>query len=164
MGAVLVESYHVELIDGRKVQKPWPKKLHSMAQTFLIQWFGRELSKEYRALSELNVLCGSDRLVPDVTVTLRTSRYSDGDLADPAALCVEILSPGQTVGDLFDKANRLIKSGVSTCWIIWPERRKAWIYTSGDLIEAAELLKAEIPNMSSSELQVRVEEMWAELD
>ena len=166
MGAVLVDPYHLELIDGREGQKPLPEKLHSMIQAFLIQWFGRELSKEYRALSELNVLCGPDRLVSDVTVTLRNSRYSDGDLADAPALCVEILSPGQTVGDLFDKANRLVKSGTSTCWVIWPERHKAWIYTSADLIEAAEVLDATLPDAEGEprSLQVRVAEMWAELE
>ena len=81
--------------------------------------------QKYRVLSELNVLCGDDRLVPDITVARRNAKYRDGDLADPASLCIEIFSPGQTFSTLLDRAERLVKAGTPVCWLIWPERRQA---------------------------------------
>ena len=113
-------------------------------------------------MSELNVLCGSDRLVPDVTVALRNARYQDGDLADPAILCAEILSPGQTVSNLFDKADRILKAGTPLCWMIWSERRKAWMYSLKDLVEAIDTLRVVLDD--SDRVDIPLAEMWRELD
>jgi Uma2 family endonuclease len=161
--AVITEPiYHTEFIDGREIQKPLPKNLHAFTQTYLIIFFSRTLPHKYRVMSELNVLCGPDRLVPDVTLALRTARYQNGDLADPALLCVEIFSPGQTVGDLFDKADRILKAGAPLCWIIWPERRKAWMYSLKDLTEATDTLSVVLEE--ADRIDVPVSEMWRELD
>jgi len=110
MSTVLVEpAYHTELIDGCEVEKPLPKNLHAFIQTFLGAALLARLPRRYRAATELNVLCGADRLVPDVTVMERSARYENGDLADPPVLAVEIMSPGQTLSDLVDRCERLHK-------------------------------------------------------
>jgi Uma2 family endonuclease len=164
MSTVLTEpAYHLELIDGREIQKPLPKELHAIIQSYLIAELRAQLPKQkFRALSELNVLCGEDRLVPDITVARRKSKYRDGDLADPPLLCIEIFSPGQTFATLFDRAERLLKPGTAACWLIWPERRQAWIYTAERLSEAGETLHASLGDGDS--IQISVAEMWAELD
>ncbi len=87
---------------------------------------------------------GRDRLVPDVMIVRRGAKYKDGDLEDAPALAVEILSPGQSAGGLFDKAARLVAAGTPSCWVIWPERRKAWIYSANDLVEASDNLTAQL--------------------
>lgn len=169
MSAVLTEPlYHTELIDGREIQKPLPKNLHAFVQTYLLQWFGRQLPRPYRVVSELNVICGSDRLVPDVVIASRTARYIDGNLADPAILAIEIMSPGQTLSDLLDRCERLLAAGTSRCWIIWPDRRKAWTYTSEELLcEASDVLIAALPDTASQsesdQLHISLSEIWAEL-
>lgn len=155
-------AYHLERIDGQEIQKPLPKKLHFLIERYLVIVLSNRLPKRYVAGPELNVLCGEDRLVPDVTVTERTARYDDGDLADPPLVAIEILSPGQTVGQLFDKADRLVRAGAPVCWVIWPERRQAWMYSSDLMIEAKEVLAASLSDGSS--IEVSLPEMWAELD
>ena len=163
MSTVATEpAYHLERIDGREIQKPLPKKLHAFIERYLIIVLSRDLPKRYLAAPELNVLCGDDRLVPDVTVVERNARYDDGDLADPPQLAVEILSPGQTVGQLFDKSDRLLRAGAPVCWVIWPERRQAWMYSADWMIEATETLTA--PLSDGSRLEVKLAEMWAELE
>ena len=163
MSTVLVQpTYHVELIDGREVQKPLPRLKHARIQTYLIRKLGNDLGRTYEALSELNVLCGEDRLTPDVTVSRRDARYENENLADPAVFCVEILSPGQRLAELFDKADRLLKTGTPLCWIIWPERRKAWMYSANDLEEAKTHLRA--PLHEDSSVEVELAAMWGELD
>lgn len=163
MGTVLTPTaYHTELIDGREVEKPLPKNLHAFIQTFLIQWFGRQLPKQYRVASELNVLCGADRLIPDVVVTLRGARYLEGDLAEPALLAVEILSPGQTIGNLFDEAERIVRAGTPVCWVIWPERRQAWQYGAKELLQTKQQLLA--PLTGEDSVQVDLAELWDALE
>ncbi|MBV8071461.1 MAG: Uma2 family endonuclease [Acidobacteriaceae bacterium] len=154
--------YHTELIDGQELPKPLPTKLHFLIQTFLILTLGKLLPKSYIAGPELNVTCGDDRLVPDVTVVSRGARYANGDLADPPVLCVEILSPGQTLVQLLGKADRLVRSGTPMVWVVWPERKKAWMLTNDDLVEAKDLLDTRLPD--GSMIQVQTAEMWAELD
>ena len=163
MSTVLVQpTYHVELINGREIQKPLPKKKHFLIRSYLVWRLRNDLPTRYRVGSELNVLCGPDRLVPDVVVVERSARYQDDDLADPAILCVEIISPGQTLAELFDKADRLLKAGTPLCWIIWPERRKAWMYSADDLEETKTHLRATLPE--GGLLEVELAAMWSELD
>jgi Uma2 family endonuclease len=162
MGTVLLQAaYHKELIDGREIEKPLPKNLHAFIQTYLAAMFLTRLPRRYRAGTELNVLCGSDRLVPDVTVMERSARYENGDLADPPVLAVEIMSPGQTLSDLIDRCERLHKAGAPQCWIIWPETRQAWTFTPVSLEAAKEKL---IASLSESPIEIDLAEMWAELD
>jgi Uma2 family endonuclease len=116
-------------------------------------------------LSELNVLCGEnqrDRIIPDITVALREAEYRDGDLAAPAVFCVEILSPGQTLSNILDRAERLLKAGTPMCWVIWPERRQAWMYTVDGLQQANESLRAAVPDEGA--IEIPLSEMWAEID
>ena len=154
--------YYTEWIDGRAIEKPLPKKLHALIQRFLILALSRDLRAPYIALPELNVLCGEDRLVPDITVTVTDSRYIDGDLAEPPLLGIEILSPGQALSDLLDKCERLLKHGTPRCWIIWPERRQAWMYTTGEFVEAHEKLSTTLA--ADASVEVPLADMWASLD
>ncbi len=159
---VISPTYHVELIDGREIEKPLPKKLHTFIQVFLIMRLGAIVYSGFRIASELNVLCGADRLAPDVMIVRRGAKYDDGDLQDPPALAVEILSPGQTIGALFDKAARLIGAGAPSCWVIWPERRKVWIYSGDDLLEASDNLTARLAENET--LTISLKDLWASLD
>ena len=162
MSSVLVEAaYHKELIDGHEVEKPLPKNLHAFIQTFLAATFSARLPRRYRAATELNVLCGPDRLIPDITVMERSARYEDGDLADAPALAVEIMSPGQTLSDLVDRCERLHKAGTPQCWIIWPERRQAWMFTPVSFDAVKENLTA---SLGEDSIEINLAEMWSELD
>ncbi|MGA8025761.1 MAG: Uma2 family endonuclease [Bryobacteraceae bacterium] len=155
-------DYHTELIDGVEVEKPLPKNLHAFIQTYLIAFLTQTLPKNYRVASELNVICGKDRLVPDVTVIERMARYEDGDLADSPLLAVEIMSPGQTFASLLDKCKRLLNTGTQTCWMIWPERREAWKLTNADALqEAVTTLGADLPHYK---IRMPLTDLWAELD
>ena len=161
-------QYHVELIDGREVEKPLPKKLHSRCQTFILNELGRLFGKQYWAASELNVLTGRrtlegrrEYIVPDVTVVAPGMQYEDGDLAEPPLWGVEILSPGQTIDDLFVRAGRLLKLGSPLAWVIWPEKRQAWEYRPDALTEKFDALTGVLPD--GTEIRVELAEMWEEM-
>ena len=68
------------------------------------------------------------------------------------------MSPGQRLRSLIDKSERLIASGVPICWIIWPEKQKAWPCTAGGLVEQAIALRA-----MEEHLTVLLAEVWEQL-
>lgn len=148
MGAVSQKfEYHVEKIHGQEIQKPLPKRLHWIVQARIF----RELLKWEGALqidvgAEVDLLCGDDRLIPDVAVVKKNAQYHDGVVIGGAELAVEIMSPGQTIGQLFDKCEILHAGGTKHCWVIWPAKRTAWRYDAGELpaIEENELVAGEI--------------------
>ncbi len=162
MNTVLTEPvYHVELIDGREVEKPLPKKLHARIQKRILLELEKQIGNQpAEVLPALNVRCGEDRLVPDIVVASENARYENDDLVEGAYLAVEILLPGQTIGFLFDKADRMVRTGTKCCWIIWPARKQAWIYTSDSLKEAHDALTAE----GSVSLRVECAQLFAGLE
>ena len=145
--------YHTERIDGEEREKPVPKKLHARIQQRLSELLPEGVkSSGAEILPELNVLCGPDRLVPDLTVAPRDAEYVDGDLpAANALLCIEIMSPGQTLSDLFDKCERLLSGGVPSCWVIWGEKRRVWLYTEDNPRETEMLTAAGLSGIITTE-------------
>jgi Uma2 family endonuclease len=141
-----------------------PNKRHAIIQNFLLIRFAQLLPKSYRSLPELNVLCGADRIVPDITVFRRGASFIDGDLANPPALVIEIASPGQTSDDLKDKCFRLVRSHPSAeCWIILPEKRQAG-RIFGQTVDLPLETEAITSNNLPDGLSVSLAEMWAALD
>ncbi|MBV8808436.1 MAG: Uma2 family endonuclease [Acidobacteriaceae bacterium] len=124
--------------------------------------FRSRVPNSYQVLSELNVLCGADRLAPDVTIARRNARYVDGDLADPAVFAVEIMSPGQTLSNILDKAERICRAGTPICWIIWPEWRQSWLLGRERFVEATDPLWIRLSEGENIEIDLK--EMSAELD
>jgi hypothetical protein len=56
------------------------------------------------AVNEIDVRCGADCLTPDVAFTVDAKR-DNRVVIEGTLLAVEIISPGQTVGELFDNAS-----------------------------------------------------------
>lgn len=164
--------YHIELVDGLEIEKPMPKKLHTWIQVFLIQTLGRLLPEAFEALSEQDLLTGEQTadgrrgwICPDVQVAPKTARYDDGMLAEPPILGVEILSPGQTITHLFVRADRLVKASAQNVWVIWPEKRRAWMVGAGLIDEARDNLTFSLSAGSTPEyVNISVGEMWKVLD
>ncbi len=166
MSTIASTATRYELIDGCEIEKPLPKKLHFFIQSYLVLALRHALSRAYIAGAELNILTGDrtpdgrrEFVVPDVVVVDRGAKYEDGDLAQPPLLAIEILSPGQTIGDMFNRAERLLRLGTPVVWVVWPEKRQAWERTSDSLVEKTLTLSAGI-----DAVEIQLAEMWSELD
>ena len=164
--------YHVELIDGREVEKPMPKNLHTWIQVYLIVTLAKMLPQAFEPLSELNVLTGAytadgrrEYICPDVQVASKTAKYEEGMLAEPPLLGVEILSPGQTITELFGRADRLVKLGTANVWVIWPEKRRAWEVGAALIDETTTNLSMRLPPGTDPEyVKIHLADMWKVLD
>lgn len=70
---------------------------------------------------------------PDVCVVV--GRTEERIIRQPPFLCVEILSPDDRVQDLQRKIDDYLEFGVSSVWVIDPDLRRAWVYSSEGVAE-----------------------------
>jgi Uma2 family endonuclease len=157
-------KYHTELIDHQEIQKPLPKRLHAIVQArlifFLMQWGG---PLQTQVLSEQNVLCGADRLVPDIAVVSTEAPDYGGDLkALDVLLAIEIASPGQKYNQLVAKCDRLHKGGARLCWIVLPAERQAFMYWREEVPVEVEVLR--IYNGRAGDCTITTADLFAGLE
>ena len=96
---------------------------------------------------------------PDI-LAVRAGESVEQYLTRPPLIAIEILSPEDTLRAVQEKAAQYFSFGVRSIWIIDPERRKAYQYTSAGLeeVETGELTVPETPNPGCAE------RMFAKLD
>ncbi len=164
--------YHVELVNGREIEKPMPKKLHILIQRYLTLALTSLLPSGFGPMPELDIITGGqtkdgrrEYIIPDLVVVRDDAPYIEGMLAVPPLLGVEILSPGQTITELFGRADRLVKIGAQNVWIIWPEKRRAWEVGADRIDERRDKLMLSLPAGTEPEcVDIRLAEMWKVLD
>jgi Uma2 family endonuclease len=162
--AIQSARYHLEVIDGVPQEKPTPKQFHALIQAYLFLKLVPLFPKGHVLLNMDVLVGGSDFLVPDLLITGSEAKYKFGMLFSPAHLAVEIMSPGQTIGELFRKCERLHQAGHELCWVIWPKKRKAWTYRPEDLVEEHERLTVPLYGDTGESAMIPMDEMFAELD
>ena len=119
-----------EYIDGVLRPKPMGTLKHGRIQASFIRL----------------IVGGNFEIDPEVTVRIREGKYLIPDLivqrkdavqdpypTAPVHVCIEILSPGDRVSELFAKCEEYHAWGVEMAWIVDPESRRAWEYPKGQL-------------------------------
>jgi Uma2 family endonuclease len=127
---------NLELIDGRGVPKMSPKYFHAVLQMALLILIGGWCKGEGRVAPEWAVILKRQSAdwvpVPDVTYISyeRLPRSWSKNEACPVApeLVIEIISPGQTFGQLAAKAEDYLKAGIAQVWILDAEARSITIF------------------------------------
>jgi Uma2 family endonuclease len=115
-------------IDGEVKERNVGEGQHSNIQSFFIGLFVQH-KREWgiRIWPEQRVQVSSKRFrVPDVTVT-RDSDAFESIITAPPLLCIEILSRGQRMSEIDDRAKDYLAMGVPTVWVIDPTRRTAFV-------------------------------------
>jgi Uma2 family endonuclease len=126
----------LEYIGGRIIQKMSPKLPHSVIQSELLlalNTFARP-RKLGRVFPELRAVFGGSAQVPDLSfyAAHRVPKVvGDEDVTIPADIAVEILSPGQTVGELRLKLRHSLRHGSRLGWLIQPSRKRIHVLRPG---------------------------------
>lgn len=115
-----------ELIDGQAVPKMSPKFFHSMVQSALLILMYEWCEGRGRVGTECSVILkrqGKDWVpAPDLLYIsyerLPADWMKDEACPTPCELAIEIISPGQTFGELTAKATDYLAAGVLRVWII----------------------------------------------
>ena len=115
-----------ELKDGQAVPKMSPKFFHSCLQKTLLLIFEAWSRGKGRIEPEWAIALqrkGRDWVpVPDLTYVsferLPAEWMEDEPCPVPPELVIEIISPGQTFGEMAEKATDYLKAGIDRVWIV----------------------------------------------
>ena len=144
-----------EYVDGVLIPKPLGNRKHSRTQVRLTVLLN-ERFRQFEVLTEIHARLRTGQFyIPDVAVERRGSGTGDYPGPDsPVHLCIEIVSPGQGVGQLLGKCEEYHRWGVLFCWVIDPERETAWEYPRGGEPQRVTVLRA-------GEIELSLEEILA---
>ena len=133
------EKPALELVDGEVTRKVSPKTVHSVLQYEGCAQVNRFAlpRKLARAFPEHRSTYAGASTVPDVAVFVwgRLPRDAAGrwidDVDYPPDVAIEILSPGQAIGDLEERCRWYVANGVRVAIFVEPRRRRARAYRPG---------------------------------
>ena len=147
----------LEFYGGRVIQKMSPRLPHSVIQGDLLiglHAYGKATGVG-RAYLELRCTFGGSSHVFDLSFFRNERLPNLANAADrdqirrPPDLAIEILSPGQTVGELSRKLRSAIRRGVKLGWLIHIGRREVHVFRPtgkpgilrvGDILDDADIL------------------------
>jgi Uma2 family endonuclease len=122
-----------EYVDGVIVERHVGKRPHSRVQSN----FDSYLTTRYPHIfvwPELRLRTAATKIrIPDVCVTLEDP--GDDVFEQAPFICIEILSPDDTISDLLEKLDEYAALGVPHIWVADPRRKKAFSYSAACLEE-----------------------------
>ncbi len=135
-----VYEHDREYVEGELIERNVGDFEHSALLGILIGMLsGQRRAAGIHIFPTLRVQVSARRFrVPDITVT--TSKIKGRILREPPLLCIEILSPEDRASRLLLKINDYFSFGVRYVWVIDPEEKTAWSYTSEGKRESATVL------------------------
>ena len=150
-----------DYVDGELEDRNVGEHDHSDLQSEILRYLRnrrRELS--VRAFGEWRSRVSPTRYrVPDITV-IREPYMKEPVLAQPAYVCIEILSPKDRWSRLNHKLNDYVKAGVENVWVIDPVERIAWTF---DELGAHQLSGTTLTTKDGN-IALPLAEIFAELD
>jgi Uma2 family endonuclease len=132
-------SYHPdrEFVDGIVIERNLGTLTHSRLQRALIGHLHAR-SKEWNVevFPGVRVQVSPTRIrVPDLSV-IKLSQIQGEIFTAPPHLCIEVLSPIDTMDDTLEKIDDYLHFGVPFVWIINPRLRKGYVATKAGIVEA----------------------------
>jgi Uma2 family endonuclease len=149
----LEESLHTiyepdcEYLDGELVERNMAETDHGSLQALIASWFvQRRKQFGIQVASETRVQIKPTRFrIPDLLVTV--GKLKGRILCEPPFLCIEILSPEDRASRVEPKIDEYLAFGVRHVWLIDPEKRRAWSFTSEGKREATDVLSTANPDI-----------------
>ena len=138
-----------DYVDGEVWERHVGERDHSKTQKKLILYFGnREGQLGIHVYPEQRVQVSRARFrVPDVCVVIG-AEPNEQILTKPPFLCIEILSPEDTMTRMQERINDYLSFGVPHVWILDPRTKRAYDYTAMGMQEAkGGVLRAERPEI-----------------
>ncbi len=150
----------VDYVDGVLEERNVGEFDHAYLQkAVLFALTAQERAARVRAMQELRVQVAETRFrIPDVCLlpaSLRTPIIREAPL-----LCVEVLSPRDTVTRMRRRCEDYLRMGVPEVWIFDPQARIAYVLTNGGMIEH----KSGVLQLWQTSIHLDVEAVFASLD
>jgi Uma2 family endonuclease len=143
--------------------KSWSANLtekdHAAWQGALLAWFQQHRHEwNIRVYPELRIQVAPTRFrVPDVCVISRDAP-DEQIITHPPIVCIEILSPRDTVHGLREHIEDYERFGVGNIWLIDPSTERGYDCKPGAMIDAVEF------GVSGTPIHLQLSEILADLD
>lgn len=120
----------VELVDGRLEERNLGTFDHARIQALLLVWFfNRETEFQIVVVPEQRVQVSPNRFrVPDICLLPR-ERPVEQIIHTAPLVCIEVLSPDDTISSMRVRVADYLAMGVENVWIVDPASREALICT-----------------------------------
>jgi Uma2 family endonuclease len=127
-----------DYVDGVVEERNWGEWDHSWIQGNLITFFRNRFRQTgITAMPEWRFQVSQTRFrVPDVVVV--SGRPDEQILTRPPLVCIEILSPEDTISRTNTRVQDYLKFGVPVVWVVDPRERKVWVYRPNAAVEEAQ--------------------------
>jgi Uma2 family endonuclease len=145
----LASSYDpdCDYVDGEILERNVGEYDHAKLQKRLILYLGnREAELRIHVVPEQRVQVSRTRFgVPDVCV-VAGAEPTEQVFTKPPALCIEILSPEDTMTRMQERIDDHLKFGVPHVWVLDPRLKRAYDFTASGMREAKDgVLRTEQP-------------------
>lgn len=120
-----------DFVEGHVLERNVGKRRHAYAQMQIGIWFGRRTDPpRLQPLSELRMRVARNRVrIPDVVVC-ELPLPPEEIFTSPPYLCIEILSPEDTMAGLQEHLDEYLAFGVPNIWVIDPWKHRGWVVTA----------------------------------
>lgn len=125
----------VDYVDGHLEERNVGEMDHGDAQVSCASYV-RAKCKGYWAVVEVRVQVRADRFrIPDVAI-VKGNKPRTRVFENPPLVAVEILSPDDRMSSMQQRIGDYLEFGVPYVWVIDPETRRGYVYTSEGSKEA----------------------------
>jgi Uma2 family endonuclease len=132
-------TYHpdCDYLDGELLERNLGERDHGRLQSRIIMWLGaRERALGIVSMVEVRLRINRERFrIPDVMV-VSADAPNEAVVVTPPLLCIEVLSPSDSLNRIWDRTQDYLSIGVPICWILDPAAHRAWTVTSAGMVEA----------------------------
>jgi Uma2 family endonuclease len=120
-----------DFIEGEIRERNEGKRKHSYAQGEIVSWFNRRKDIQLlQSLPELRMRVAAGRIrIPDVVVC-EVPIPDEEVFTSPPYLCIEVMSPDDTIAAMQDRLDDYLQFGVPNIWGIDPWKHRGWHVTS----------------------------------
>lgn len=150
-----------DYIDGELKERNLGERPHAVLQGILFAIFHANRRQwNIVALPEQRVQTSATHFrVPDICV-LRRSDAADPVVRMPPLVCVEILSPRDTLSEMQDRIDDYVRMGVEHVWVLDPHNRHAYIASTRGFLDPEGGVLA-VPN---TPIRISLADVFAEFD
>lgn len=138
-----------DYVDGEVLERNVGERDHSKLQRELVFYF-RSRAKEWgvQVFPEQRVQVAPRRYrIPDVCIVVGPEP-EEQIFRDPPFVCIEVLSPADTLHQMQERVDDYLRFDVSYVWVINPRNRRAWVYTAEGSKEVKDgFLRTKNPNL-----------------
>ena len=147
-----------DYVDGELLERNLGELDHSRLQAILTAYFyNREKQWNVLVVTEQRVQVSKTRFrVPDVCV-VAGGKPDEQIFTRPPMLCIEILSPEDTMTRMQERISDYLAFGVSHVWVLDPRTKRAYDYTAGAMHES----KDGVLQIENSQIAVPLAEIFS---